>query len=187
MSIKIYIDQGHNPGLINAGAQGNGLYEEQVTFQVGMSLAGLFSQNPNFIVKTSRKTPDEVIGYDQASSLRIRVDEANSWGANYFLSIHANANPNPSINGSEIYVYSQTSPAYRMAQIVLENIVEQTGTKNNSVRIQPAFYVLRKTRMPAMLIELAYLTNLSDAEKLKCEQFQFAYGIYVGVLEYLNL
>lgn len=187
MTINIFIDQGHNPGTINAGAQGNGLYEEQVTFQVGIILAGLFNQNPHFTARTSRKTAQDVIGYDQESSLRIRVDEANSWPADYFLSLHANSNPNPAINGSEIYVYSQKSPAYPIAQIVLRSIVELVGTKDNQVRIQPAFYVLRKTTMPALLIELAYLTNPADAEKLRCNQYLFAYAIYKGMLEALNI
>jgi len=47
-------------------------------------------------------------------------------------------------------------------------------------------YVLRKTDMPAILVELAYLSNASDAEKLRSDQYLFAQGIYNGILRYFG-
>lgn len=187
MPIRIFIDQGHNPGTINAGAYANGLYEQEITYNVGIYLAGLLSANPNFDVRVSRPLPTSVVGYDTPSSLAMRVNMANSWPADYFISIHANYNPNPAINGSEIYVYRQPSEAYSMAEGVLQTMVDYVGTKYNQVRVNPTLYVLRKTTMPALLIELGYLTNPSDAEKLRNDQFAFAYGIYIGLLRYFGL
>lgn len=43
--VKIFIDQGHNPGIINAGASGNGLIEAEVTYQVGVYLKELLDTN----------------------------------------------------------------------------------------------------------------------------------------------
>ena len=103
MAVRIYVDQGHNPGNINAGASGNGVVESEVTYWVGIYLAGFLYADQRFEVKVSRPFPDTVLGYDQASSLRARVDEANAWPADYFVSIHVNSNPNPAINGSEVY------------------------------------------------------------------------------------
>ena len=54
------------------------------------------------------------------------------------------------------------------------------------VRLNPSLYVLRATVMPAILIELWYLTNLSDADKLKNDQYLFAFAIYIGILNYLG-
>ena len=134
----------------------------------------------------SRPFPDTVLGYDQASSLRARVDEANAWPADYFISIHVNSNPNPAINGSEIYVYRENSIAYDLGVDVLESIVDLVGTRYNQVRTNPSLYVLRRTVMPAILVELAYLSNLQDAEKLKNDQYLFAFSIYIGILNYLG-
>lgn len=187
MAIKIFIDQGHNPGNVNGGASGNGLIESEVTYNVGIMLAGLLFADPNFEVRVSRRTPDTVLGTDQSSSLRQRVDMANSWPADYFISIHVNSNPNPAINGSEIYVYQENSVAYDMAEIVLDNIVFYTGMRYNQVRTNPSLYVLRRTTMPAMLVELGYLSNPHDAEILKTQQFTFAFAIYAGLLEYFGL
>ena len=51
-----------------------------------------------------------------------------------------------------------------MAEDILEEIVEQLETKNNGVKVNKTLYVLRRTQMPAMLIELAFITNAKDAE-----------------------
>lgn len=186
MAIKIFIDQGHNPQGINAGAEGFGMREQDITYNVGMYLAELLNRDSRFEVRTSRNSPDEVLGTSNSTSLSTRVDAANSWPANYFISIHVNANTNPDINGTEIYVYQEYSQSYYMAEKVLNAITSDVGTKNNGVRVRPSLYVLRKTNMPAILVELAYITNASDAEKLKNNQYQFAESIYSGLLSYFG-
>lgn len=186
MAIKIFIDQGHNPQGINAGAEGFGMREQDITYNVGMYLAELLNRDSRFEVRTSRNSPDEVLGTSNSTSLSARVDAANSWPANYFISIHVNANTNPDINGTEIYVYQEYSQSYYMAEKVLNAITSDVGTKNNGVRVRPSLYVLRKTNMPAILAELAYITNASDAEKLKNNQYQFAESIYSGLLSYFG-
>lgn len=188
MAIKIFIDQGHNPtGFHNTGAVGFGLHEEDITYQVGAYLADILSSDSRFEVRTSRTTPTEVLGTSNATSLRTRVERANSWPADYFISIHVNANNNPAINGTEVYIYRTGTQSERLAQAILNEIVRRVGTKDNGVRTNPALYVLRKTNMPAVLVELAYITNEQDVEKLSNDQYQFAYGIYVGLLNFLGL
>lgn len=186
MSIRIFIDQGHNPQT-NAGASGYGLQEDEITYQVGKYLEEMLIQDGRFEVRTSRAYPEQVLGYNQSSSLIERVRMANEWPADYFVSIHANYNTNPAINGSEVYVYEANTQAYYLAQHVLYGIVNTVGTRDNQVRINPRLYVLRRTNMPAILVELGYLSNYSDAEKLKNDQYEFAYGIYLGILEYFGL
>lgn len=186
MPIKIFIDQGHNPSGINAGAEGFGLREQDITYNVGIYLANLLNADPRFEARTSRTTPEESLGYSNTSSLNERVSMANSWPADYFLSIHANANENPAINGTEIYVYEMYSRAYNMAEYILPAIVNRVGTKNNNIRVNTTFYVLRRTAMPALLIELGYITNYDDAQKLENDQYQFAYAIYEGILQYFQ-
>ena len=80
MAIKIYIDQGHNPSSPNAGAEGNGFVEQDITYDVGIILADLLRSNGNFDVRVSRPTPETSLGTSNSSSLRIRVDEANAFG-----------------------------------------------------------------------------------------------------------
>ncbi len=187
MAIKIFIDQGHNPEGVNAGAEGNGIREQDITYPVGIYLRDILNQDGRFEARTSRNTPDEVLGTSNATSLASRVNMANSWPADYFISIHCNANTNPAVNGSEVYVYRADSVAGQLARFVLDAIVERVGTKNNGVRENPALYVLRRTSMPAILVELAYVSNVEDAQKLINDQYAFAYAIYEGILGYLGL
>lgn len=187
MPIRIYIDQGHNPYGFNAGAEGFGLREQDITYLVGAYLANILNADSRFTAITSRTSPDEILGYDTNSSLRTRTEQANQWGADYFLSIHTNANVNPAINGTEAYVYAVNTPSYELAVNIVNEIVRRLGTKNNGIYARPPLYVLRRTNMPAVLIELAYLSNEGDAALLADKPYEFAYAIYVGLLNYLGL
>lgn len=187
MAIKIFIDQGHNPQGINAGAEGFGYREQDITYPVGIYLRDILLEDGRFEARTSRNTPDEVLGTSNSTSLAARVNAANSWGADYFISIHCNASTNPAANGSEVYVYREGSTAAALARQVLDRIVEFVGTKDNGVRVNSSLYVLRRTQMPAILVELGYITNASDVQKLINNQYTFAYAIYVGLCQFLGL
>ena len=113
MPIKIFIDQGHNPtGNPNTGAVGNGLTEQDITYTVGKYLYDLLENNEEFSARLSRPDEDTTLGTSNASSLMERVRMANSWGADYFISIHTNGSVNPQSNGTEAYVYKLDSEAY---------------------------------------------------------------------------
>lgn len=187
MPIRIYVDQGHNPSGVNAGAEGFGVREQDITYQVGQFLYNILSADYRFTAKLSRPTPETTLGYNNTSSLRERVTQANNWPADYFISIHANASENPDINGSEVYVQSSYTPAWYLAMDVLAEIVRRVNTKYNGVFVNPSLYVLRNTTMPAILVELGYITNYEDNQLMLQEPYQFAYGIYVGLLNYLGL
>ena len=88
MAIRFFIDQGHNPGGINGGAEGNGLLEQDITYNVGIYLNNLLNKDPRFTSETSRKTPDEILGINNTTSLQNRVNQAINFGADYFISIH---------------------------------------------------------------------------------------------------
>ena len=185
--IKIFIDQGHNPQNPNAGAEANGVREQDVTYEVGVLLADLLRANPNFEVRLSRNSPTEQLGTSNASSLAARVNAANSWGAQYFISLHCNASENTSASGSEVYVYSASSPAYALGEQILVGLHDATGLANRGVRINPGLFVLRRTSMPAALVELGYLTNVGDARLLSQNPGLFARGIYNGILAFFGL
>ena len=187
MAIKIYIDQGHNPSPPNTGAEGNGLREQDISYEVGVRLAELLRQNGNFDVRLSRPSRQTQLGNSNASSLRVRVDEANSWGADYFVSIHTNASVEKSATGTEVLVYSQPSTSSALAEDILRELTEITGLASRGVKSRPGLYVLRKTTMPAVLVELGFISNPSDAQKMRDNPSLFARGIYQGILDFLDL
>lgn len=186
MPIKIYIDQGHNPVNPNAGAEGNGLREQDITYKVGVALADLLNANPAYTARLSRRTPDVILGDSTASSLAARTTEANAWGADYFISLHTNAALDASASGSEAYVYALDSTAFYLAEDILEQLARRTGLRNRGVQARPTLYVLRKTAMPAVLVELGFISNPSDAALMDRQPELFAEGIYNGIVSFTS-
>ena len=185
MAIKVYIDQGHNPSSYNTGAEGNGYYEQDITYRVGIILEGYFEENPNFVTRLSRPTPTTMLGVSNSTSLTERVRDANSWGANLFISIHTNAATNAAANGTECLVYSYSAAeSYAVAGDILEQVTLITGLRNRGVVERPGLYVLRRTAMPAVVVEMGFITNPSDANMMVNSPGLFALGIYRGVLRY---
>lgn len=186
MAIKLYIDQGHNPENPNAGAEGNGLREQDLVYRIGIELAELLSQNENFEVRLSRPTADTSLGQSNAESLAARVNDANAWGADFFISLHANASTITSASGSEAFVYRADSPAYALSEAILEELSRSTGLADRGVFVRPSLYVLRRTQMPATLVELGFITNPTDAALMLNSPELFAEGIYNGITAYFN-
>lgn len=186
MAVKIYIDQGHNPVNPNAGAEGNGLREQDLMYRIGKVLELLLEADDRFEVRLSRPNDYTQLGTSTAGSLIARVNDANSWGADYFISLHANASTNSRASGSEGYAYSSTGAGYAIGEDILFWLNNLTGLRNRGMRVRPSLYVLRKTRMPAVLLELGFITNAEDAALMSGSPELFAEGIYRGLLDYLG-
>ncbi len=186
MAIRIFIDQGHNPVNPNAGAESGGIREQDVNFEVGTRLAVLLNAGPNYEARLSRPAADTQLGTSVTTSLQARAAAANEWPADYFISIHCNANVNAAISGTEAYVYALNTQAAELADDILDGIEDMTGLRDRGVFARPTLYVLRATAMPAVLVELGYLTNANDRYLLVNDPESFARGIYMGMNEYFG-
>ena len=186
--IKIYIDQGHNPtSYDNAGATGNGLYEQDLTFTIGILLAELLKKDGRFEVCLSRPTADTVLGTDNDSSLDARIKGAKDFGADYFISLHVNSYEAASANGIEVYVANQNSVSYDFGSALLKGLISSTNLYNRGMKLGPELRVLKNATMPAALLEMGFISNSSDAALLSQSPELFAQGIYNGILDYFDL
>lgn len=184
---KIYIDQGHNPVNPNAGAEGNGVREQDITYRIGQELAALLRRSGNYEVRLSRPTPNTQLGTSNTSSLRARTNDANSWGADYFISLHTNASDNSSASGVEAFAYARGTRAFALGEDIVNNLAEATGLRNRGIKLRPGLYVLKQTNMPAVLVEMGFITNPRDAALMSNNPELFARGIYNGIVEYTGI
>ncbi len=183
---KIYIDQGHNPQNPNAGAEGNGFREQDLVQRIGVLSADELRAE-GFEVRLSRPTPDTQLGTSNMTSLAARVNDANGWGADLFVSLHTNASELSSVSGTEGLIFRRGGEAERAAEDIVEQISIVTGLRNRGVFVRGNLYVLRRTAMPAVLLELGFITNPEDAELMAYSPELFAAGITGGILEYYGM
>lgn len=159
MAKKIYIDAGHGGDSI--GATYKGRKEQDDCLRLALAVGKLVAAQ-GIEVKYSRTT-------DVNPDLTGRCNEANSWGANYFISIHRNAFKPEQANGVEAYVYSKCTVGgvtYNKAKTIVDDVCKATGFKNRGVkRGAPSytdFAVNRVTNMSSCLLECGFIDNSAD-------------------------
>ncbi len=182
--IKIFIDPGH--GGPDPGAVGNGVTEEFVNLNVSLELARLLRE-AGYSVRIYRTTSDENVLQNKNADLRNRAEMANNWDADYFISIHTNSSENPNAQGVEAYVYRLGGTSERLGESIVDAVSSELGSRNRGV-MQANFAVLRRTNMPAVLVELGYLTNSTEALNLNSPAWQraVARAIFNGINEYVR-
>lgn len=119
-------------------------------------------------------------------TLSRRVDLANRAKAGIFLSIHFNSCPNKSAHGVEVY-YSggknkRAETSKKLAAFVLNRVTSRTGAKKRGAK-RGKFYVIRETRMPAVLLEGGFLTNPKERKNILKREYlhKIAKGVAEGV------
>lgn len=106
--------------------------------------------------------------------LKERTDKANTWKADVFVSIHANAFGNNwnDANGIETFVYaSRPAAAVKLADAVQRAIIRATGRHDRGVKAGD-LHVLRETKMTAILVECGFMTNREEAELLQSDEYR---------------
>lgn len=175
--MKIVIDPGH--GGKDPGALGSYSREKDINLILSLKLRDkLIAGGINAIC-----TRED----DRYIDLQTRCDIANNVEANYFISIHCNGAKDPRAGGTETYCYRRASEAYRLAQVLQNRMAAFNKNINRGVKTV-GFYVLRHTRMPAVLIEAMFITNQQEEDKLNNAQWQEGFtGILTkAIYEYLG-
>lgn len=182
--MKIFLDPGHNHSGADTGAQGNGLREQDITYQIAQKV-GERLVNKDVLVRYSRAEITDNVGTSLNSSLAGRYTMANTWGADLFVSIHCNAHTSTA-SGTETLIHNNNSPAYNLANIVNSNLVN-LGFVNRGIKIRTDLAVLRYTNMPAILIEVGFITNSYDAKILSGKQDEIAHAISNAIFEFMGI
>jgi len=181
----VVLDAGH--GGIDPGATKSGYNEKDINFKIINTYTKEYFENSDVKVYFTRETDTKIDLYERAAF-------ADEVGADLFISLHLNSNNKSSINGTEVYYYKGNNAvskaginSYKLAKVLVDNLSSALGTKNRGV-LSAEFVVVKYNTVPAVLIELGYMTNTSDLAKITNEKYQkkAAETIYKTVLSVLE-
>ncbi len=195
-SYTIYIDPGH--GGVDSGASYGGVYEKNLALSVANKLKANLIQLGYQVLMT--RTDDYSVDFKTE-----RSQMANQSNADLFISIHFNATglPSSDATGIETYWY-QYDPEYQpkinatmhndptrlaeseiLANQVQTSLISGTGAVNRGVR-RDTFAVLRETAIPAILVELGFLDNPTELQKIKQDSYhtKLAAALAKGIVEW---
>ncbi|MBS3956695.1 MAG: N-acetylmuramoyl-L-alanine amidase [Clostridiales bacterium] len=200
---RVFIDPGHGGSF--PGAVYGGVTEANINLAIARELDTILRQSGHQTalsrtadVNTTRadiptwRTEDSRLVYatngvfNVFDDLQARCDTANRWGADVFVSIHANAAVATSANGAETFWRNQSTTdrllSARLAEFVQREYIAETGLASRGVKTAQ-FYVLRWSNMPAILVETGFMSNSSDLKRLRDPAFQrrAARGIARGI------
>ena len=178
---KIFLNPGHCIG-IDSGAVNpvNGAEEANICYSVACKVEE-YLKNAGCSVYTLQS--NNLCGeYPAHPNI---VATANELGADIFISLHCNAF-NEKANGTECLVFAKGSYAEDLANAIQNQIISSLGTVDRGVKERPDLAVLKGTKMPAVLVEMAFIDNATDCEKLINQQDDFARAIARGVTDYLQ-
>ncbi|WP_018930630.1 N-acetylmuramoyl-L-alanine amidase family protein [Gracilibacillus lacisalsi] len=176
---KVVIDPGHggeDPGAIGA----SGSYEKDFTLSLAKKISILLEDEPKLELHMTRE--EDVF---LSAETRERPKFANELDADLYISLHANTFTDPSVSGTESFYYHKNSK--RLANIIHRHVSETTGFRNRGVK-KENYFVLKDTTMPAVLLEIGYITNPEEEQTMLTDDFQqsLAEAIKNGINEYLK-
>lgn len=177
MAISIVLDAGH--GGYDSGASYQGRREKDEVLQLTLAV-GEKLKNAGFDVYFTRTTDEYDSPYEKAQI-------ANATGADYFVSFHRNSSPNPNTyNGVQTLVYQENQVVNDIAEAINEQL-ESVGFANLGIEERPGLVVLRRTQMPAVLVEVGFI-NSDEDNRIFDQNFDkivdaLAEGIEIGIRE----
>jgi N-acetylmuramoyl-L-alanine amidase len=178
----IVLDPGHggsDPGAIGL----NKTQEKTITLAVALQTKALLEKAGAKVLMT-RQDDRDVYGPNATAvdELKARSTVANNAKADVFVSIHINAFQNRSVGGTATYFYQKTPYDSMLAQNIQTSLARASGLQDRGIN-SANFYVIKRTVMPAVLVELAFISNPDEEKLMNTSQFhqRTAQGIVQGL------
>ena len=173
--MKICLDPGHS-GKIEPGACAGGVTEAAINLEVA-KIAGRMLEKFGHQVLLTRT------GEVEDQWLTWRCEAAWAFDADIFVSIHCKACEGDSVSGSETFYFPGSETGHALARCIQSELVAFCHTVDRKVKTNNEWTVLLETAMPAVLVELAFLTNEAERARLSSDmgKRQFAEGLVRGI------
>lgn len=189
---KVVIDAGH--GGLDSGKVGIGnILEKEVNLaiawkvQENLELAGIETVMTR---ESDRGLYDENEENKKQQDMKKRCTVVNESGADLAVSIHQNSYTEESVCGPQVFYYETSQKGKELAQILQGALNENLGiVRPREIKADHTYYILKKTRIPTVIVECGFLSNAEEAEKLTSEEYQeqVAEAICEGIRNYLKI
>ncbi len=183
----IVIDPGHggsDPGAIGK----SGLAEKTVTLAISTELRKLLEEKQAKVILTRNNDRDVHSRHaSDVQELQSRINIANKARADVFVSVHIDSFIDSTAKGTTSYFAPQSMRGELLAMHIQQSLVDQLGLPDRGFRDND-FYVLKHAAVPAVLAEIAFISNPFEEEKLHQPDFikKAAYGIFTGITRFFN-
>lgn len=178
----ICLDSGH--GGKDPGAVRGGIFEKDLNLKVIKHLKTMLEEKKHIVILTN----DNNSKYEEKLSLQERCNIANNNDCDLFISVHHNVSVSPDSNGAITFYHRFSEKGELLARCISEEFEKNIFTPQNLMYSYENFYVLRHTKMPAVLVECGFMSNYKELQKLKMEltQIENASCINEGIKKYIN-
>lgn len=186
----IVIDAGHggrDPGKIGH----SGVAEKDINLEVSKRLATILGQMGAAVILT--RDTDIDLSDSSASGWRgkkrqdlsRRVGMANDRNADLYISIHCNAYPGKKEHGAQVFSQPKSLESKVLAEAIQKKMTSLLGNTTRKAK-QVDYFALRETKMPAVIVEIGFITNPTEDKLLQDPLYQskVAYSIAAGVIQY---
>ncbi|MBR1443113.1 MAG: N-acetylmuramoyl-L-alanine amidase [Firmicutes bacterium] len=182
--LNIVIDAGH--GGFDPGKVANGIDEKVINLQIAHKLQLYLEQGGSYVMNT--RTEDNSLSEEKRGDLKERINIANSDDVDMMISIHQNSFPNSSVRGAQVFYYKNSRESRQLAEAIQKRIRDADDTNKREAKASGDYYILKKSNVPAVIVECGFLSNDMEKEKLQNEKYQekIAWAIYLGVNDFLS-
>lgn len=180
---RVFINPGHMPGLDPGAVNRNlGYQEAEIVLDIGAAVAHYLGEAGCIArVMQSHNLWGEEPAYPCV------IDTANKWKADIFVSLHCNSSGRANTaSGTECWAFAPGTQADTLARCVQAQIVSSLGTYDRGVRYNPDYAVLKLTNMPAVIVEMGFINNDSEAQLMFSRKDEFARAIARGITDYFS-
>ncbi|MDR2902971.1 MAG: N-acetylmuramoyl-L-alanine amidase [Clostridiales bacterium] len=182
----ILIDAGHggwDPGKVGR----NDTLEKDLNLAIMEKLQMMLEQGGAYTVTT--RATDDALSKNKRTDLSARKNMAYDYKADILVSIHQNSYPQASVKGAQVFYFDNSDKSKLLAESIQSRIVSFLDPGNvRGSKANDNYYLLKKTAVPAVIVECGFLTNETDRQNLLEDDYQekIAWSIYMGIVDYFE-
>ena len=187
----IVLDPGHggfDPGKVGI----NDAPEKEVNLEVAKLVRDFLEASGVKVVMTREE--DQALCESGQDNMKVRdlkqriavIEGADPCAA---VSIHQNSYPKEYVHGAQVFYYVNSVEGKKLAETLQSRLAKELDPENNrQVKDNNSYYLLKKTKVPLVIVECGFLSNWEEAEKLCTAEYQesVAWAVYLGIMDYLE-